>query len=652
MSVPNAQNHVDRVLQVISQGAPATTADRGAVLIQKSWLRCANHYGLDPALRPRIRIETAQRLRQSRESIGDFLDVAKSGMRQLYRHVADLGYIMLFADAQGVAIDYIGNGDLDASLRGAGLTVGANWGEALSGTNGIGTCLAEARIVTCHRDDHFYLGNISLSCTATPLRGPEGEILGAIDVSAISSPEQRESQHLVRRLTRLHGQMIENAFFLRRHHDRWIVRLADAGPLADVQAAPLLACDADGLIVGADHAARRRMQTLDEAGGLIGRPLTEILDFEACDLTAVMKPTTQQVRPVLRDGEGRAYQLSVTLPRVAPRIKAAAESRPPVSTTLAALGAGDASLGALVRRAARLVDRSVHVLIQGETGAGKEVFARALHDASQRAARPFVAINCASLPESLIESELFGYAPGTFTGARAQGRKGLIQRADGGTLFLDEIGDMPLLLQSRLLRVLAESEVLPLGADEPIRVSLSVISASHRDLRSMMQTGAFREDLFYRLCGAKFSLPALRDRQDIEILTRTILADLTEYGPDAITLDPRLIALFEAYDWPGNIRELVAVLRYVAAMMDDRKVTVDHLPTEIGPYSTAPIPPRLPARPSDGCLSGETEARDLSEALERRRWSVSATADDLGCSRATLYRRIKRLGIQTPRGAI
>ncbi|TFZ54885.1 sigma-54-dependent Fis family transcriptional regulator [Methylorubrum sp. Q1] len=646
-----AQTHVDRVLKIIGQGVPTPTAERGELLIQKSWLRCANHYGLDPALRPRIRIETAQRLRHSRDSIGDFLDVAKSGMRQLYRHVADLGYIMLIADAQGVTIDYIGNGDLDASLRGAGLTVGANWGEALSGTNGIGTCLAEAQTVTCHRDDHFYLGNISLSCTATPLRGPDGEILGALDVSAVSSPEQRESQYLVRRLTRLHGQMIENAYFVRRHPDAFIVRLGDSTPLSDVQPAPLLACDADGVVIGADHAARRRLNAVEDAG-LLGLPLTEVLDFGAHDLNAILKPTMQQVRPVLRDRDGRAYHVSVLMPRVAAPLKSIAVLRPAKPSPLAALGANDATLSDLVRRAVRLVDRSIHILIQGETGAGKEVFARALHEASQRAARPFVAINCASLPESLIESELFGYAPGTFTGARSQGRKGLIQKADGGTLFLDEIGDMPLLLQSRLLRVIAENEVLPLGADDPIRVSLNVIAASHRDLRTMMRAGEFREDLYYRLCGAAFALPALRDRQDIEALTRTILAGLLGCEPDAVSIDAPLRDLFKAYAWPGNIRELIAVLRYASAVLDGRTMTLRDLPTEIGPLSTGCRRQDLarPRGPSDA--RDEDEARDLRVVLERHRWSVPDTAKDLGCSRATLYRRIKRLGIQTPRGAI
>lgn len=639
------QAHIDAVLSVIAAGSPTTGVGRGEQLIQKSWLRCANNYGLDPALRPRIRVETSQRLRESRERADDYLVVAREGMKQLYRHVSDLGYVMLIADAQGVAIDYVGDGDLDASLRGAGLTLGANWGEAHAGTNGIGTCLAESQILTCHRDDHFYLGNIQLSCTATPLHGPDGDVLGVLDVSALSSPEQRESQHLVRRLTRLHGQMIEDALFMRRHRDSWILRLGEASPLVDVQSGPLIACDGEGAIVGADRAACRALKTLHGGAEIVGRALTDVLQFDGVDLKAILRPAGGSDRMMLRDRDGRMFQASVILPRTAPKSRPASLPPSEAHGRLKALGARDPAMAELTSRAALLIDRPINILIQGETGSGKEVFARALHAASRRAAKPFVAVNCASIPESLIESELFGYAPGTFTGARSQGRKGLVQKADGGTLFLDEIGDMPLVLQSRLLRVLSESEVLPLGADEPVPVALKVVSASHRDIRALVASGAFRQDLYYRLCGATLALPPLRDRVDLELLVRSLLAEETGKPAGEIELEARLLARLRAHPWPGNIRELVAVIRYAAAIADGAPLGEEHLPEEFAPTPEAPFDLDAPAQAADG----SDERAVLLSALRRRRWNVTEAAKDLGCSRATLYRRMQRAGVTSPR---
>jgi transcriptional regulator of acetoin/glycerol metabolism len=277
------------------------------------------------------------------------------------------------------------------------------------------------------------------------------------------------------------------------------------------------------------------------------------------------------------------------------------------------------------------------------------VLARALHDASRRADRPFVAVNCAAIPESLIESELFGYAPGTFTGARSKGMKGLIQRSDGGTLFLDEIGDMPLPLQTRLLRVLAEREVLPLGADQPVRVDLNVVAASHRDLRRQIVAGTFREDLYYRLCGATLALPTLRERGDKTFLIERILEIEAEAMSVRAAIDPRAVAALLRHDWPGNIRELRNALCYALSIADGATVGLDHLPQEVidsetaMPYATATVIP-FPREP----VPGDDERAVLLEVLRRNRWNISEAARDLGSCRATVYRRTKRLDIVSP----
>jgi transcriptional regulator of acetoin/glycerol metabolism len=328
---------------------------------------------------------------------------------------------------------------------------------------------------------------------------------------------------------------------------------------------------------------------------------------------------------------------------------------------LDALAGDDARMTHLLAQAQRLASKPINVLIQGETGTGKEVLAKAIHESSTRAAQTFVAVNCAAIPESLIESELFGYTPGTFTGARSRGMVGMIQRSSGGTLFLDEIGDMPLHLQTRLLRVLSEREVQPLGSDKPVPLDLHVIAASHRDLKQMIADGEFREDLYYRLCGATLRLPPLRERQDRVHLIRTLLNE------EAIALDasgliePQALDALVNYTWPGNIRQLRQVLRFMLSIADDDGIHVEHLPEEISGagfavatrVSLAPALTALPTTTTSAPMSFHDNAppRDASrliETLSRHHWNITEVSRELDLCRATIYRRMKRYGIVPP----
>jgi len=336
--------------------------------------------------------------------------------------------------------------------------------------------------------------------------------------------------------------------------------------------------------------------------------------------------------------------------------------------TLEELADEDPQMLRNIRCAHRIADTNVSVLIQGPTGSGKEAFAHAVHLASRRAARPFIAVNCAAIPETLIESELFGYKPGAFTGARREGLRGRIVQSSGGTLFLDEIGDMPLALQSRLLRVLEEREVVPLGSESAIAVDLHVLAASHRNLREMIARGAFREDLYYRLNGITLELPALRERTDKERLIQQALAAETGNGrPAAIERDAlqRLLA----YSWPGNIRELRNVIRTALAICEGGVVRALDLPREIrdelrdgmggpappaahggicaaaagGPPDPASTPCEQTDLPRNRLQAAERAA--LLRAMEELHGNMSRVAAELGVSRNTLYRKIKRHGI-------
>ncbi|MGP1614903.1 MAG: sigma 54-interacting transcriptional regulator, partial [Pollutimonas bauzanensis] len=260
---------------------------------------------------------------------------------------------------------------------------------------------------------------------------------------------------------------------------------------------------------------------------------------------------------------------------------------------------------------------------------------------SGRADRAFVAVNCAAIPEALIESELFGHLPGSFSGALTKAKRGLIQEADTGTLFLDEIGDMPRKLQSRLLRVLSEREVLPIGATRPLPVSIRVIAATHHDLEALVRAGRFRDDLYYRLSGACFQLPPLRQRKDLPWLMRHMLDD--GGGNAAPELSPAAAARLAAHHWPGNLRELRNVLDYACAVCESGRIGVDDLPelfqARSFPGATRPLAPPAVHGP---------DADLLRRHLAAAHWNITRAARQLGISRMTLYRRMKRLGIVSP----
>jgi len=330
---------------------------------------------------------------------------------------------------------------------------------------------------------------------------------------------------------------------------------------------------------------------------------------------------------------------------------AGAQQRGSLSTFTDPRLAGHLSVGR------RVIARQTPILLCGETGSGKEVFARAVHDGSPHAQGAFVAINCASLPESLIEAELFGYRAGAFTGAQRTGRRGKILQADGGTLFLDEIGDMPLDLQARLLRVLEERQVTPLGAEETHDVNFQLISASHRDLLALVEEGRFREDLYYRLAGVELALPPLRERTDKRELIRNLLN--AEAGSEG-SLSTEAERILMAHPWPGNVRQLRHVLRSAAALADGQPIGPEHLPTLRGALRAQPalaVTAAPEAAPEAATASAAeslpklnpiqaNERQVLLQLLEQHRWNVSNVAKALDVSRNTLYRKLHKLHIQ------
>jgi sigma-54 dependent transcriptional regulator, acetoin dehydrogenase operon transcriptional activator AcoR len=300
----------------------------------------------------------------------------------------------------------------------------------------------------------------------------------------------------------------------------------------------------------------------------------------------------------------------------------------------------------------QLFAKQVPILLQGATGTGKEAFARALHYSGLWSDKALVTVNCAAIPESLIESELFGYTRGAFTGAVKEGRVGKILQSNGGTLFLDEIGDMPLMLQTRLLRVIEEREVVPLGSDQPIPVNLHVISATHRDIGQMIKNGEFREDLYYRLNGITLQLPLLRDREDKADLIRALLQQETA-DQDPVEIAEDAFQTLLDYAWPGNIRQLRNALRTASALCRDGAIRLSNLPQEVLHNDARHSPPPAaanssvapPAMALPSAALRDAECAALLRELERMHWNISRTAQSLGISRNTLYRKIHKHNI-------
>jgi transcriptional regulator with PAS, ATPase and Fis domain len=311
---------------------------------------------------------------------------------------------------------------------------------------------------------------------------------------------------------------------------------------------------------------------------------------------------------------------------------------------------GDPGMQKIITKVRKVLGHDIPVMIQGESGTGKELFAQAMHQSSLRRSGPFVALNCAALPENLIESELFGYQDGAFTGARRKGNLGKIRQADGGTLFLDEIGDMPQQLQARLLRVLQERAVTPLGDTKSYHVNFAVVCATNRKIHEEIAAGRFREDLYYRLNGLLVSLPPLKERKDLLALARSIIDDMVFPGR-AVRLSQEVIDIFVKYPWPGNIRQMHNVLRTAVVLLGlDNEITVDHLSEDFLEQcqQTAILPVKTETKEADTAIPDTNDLPYLSrvEMLAIRRTvqecggNISAASRKLGICRNTLYRKL------------
>jgi len=582
-------------------------------------------------------------LRQALARNHDLLAHSRPVMDYLFEQVRHSQGMVILADQSGTLMHTLGHADFLDKAQRVALTSGASWLEQHRGTNAIGTALAELEGIEIHGAEHFFERNAFLSCTAAPIVSAQGELMGILDISG----DQRNGHPHTLGLVGMAARMIENRLMLASSRCQTRLHLHPQREGIGTVAEGIVALSEDGRIVGANRNALRMLGLVGSTIGTV--PLTQTLDVRWSDLLLRHRRSPDQPMQLrLRDGAtlyGLVQAAQASLQFVLP---AAALAQP--ADALAQLDTGDLRWRSAADKARRVLDKPIALLIQGESGVGKELFARAAHDSGPRRHKPFVAINCAAVPENLIEAELFGYAPGAFTGARREGSPGRLREAHGGTLFLDEIGDMPLGLQARLLRVLQERQVSPLGGAQAVAVDFALICASHRKLRDEAAAGRFRNDLYYRINGLTVLLPPLRERTDFAVLAQRLLADLNPKRHVAV--DPELLQRLSRYAWPGNLRQCANALRTASAMLDSHEdcITWAHLPDDLAQDLTEdgaePLPANpMPAANSTAMAEGLHNLQALSraairQALDRSCGNLSQAARVLGISRQTLYRKL------------
>lgn len=614
-------------LQMIEQGiAPLGSISE---VVARSWSR-----SLRAGLSPIGRIDcsdnlSGQALQRARTVNHDLVCHSEPVMEYLFEQVRHSHSMVILSDAQGVLMHTLGDLDFLTKAERVALMCGASWAENQRGTNAIGTALAESRDVEIHGAEHFLDRNGFLTCAAAPILSAQGHLMGILDISG----DHRSRHPHTLGLVATSARMIENSLILSSCRHQILVQLHPRAEGIGSVAQGLMAFSEDGWLVGAN---RKGLDWLGLQHADVGAVTwAQQFDVPLVHLLAAEHKAGARPRLVHTPSGQPLYAQVHHHTRARQRLTMNATLK---KDALAELDTGDVQWKAAADKARRVVDKAIPLLVLGESGVGKEIFAKAVHANSMRRNKPFVAVNCAALPEQLIEAELFGYVSGAFTGAHRQGSSGRLREADGGTLFLDEIGDMPLSAQTRLLRVLQERQVTPLGSGTPVDVNFSLICATHQDLSRAVEQGRFRSDLYYRINGLALKLPALRDRTDFAALTRRLLTDLA--GGQDLQIDPEVMSRLEAYRWPGNLRQYSQALKTAIALLGSHESLISwaHLPDDLV----------LALQDSIACSHGapvqnlqQLSRKAIQQALENARGNVSAAARQLGISRQTLYRKLQ-----------
>jgi len=584
--------------------------------IVESWRRCLAA-GLDPLRPPPMDVVDDTTLREAQQRRDLLRRLAIGEMENLYHQISGTNFMIAFASADGILLDTITDPTFSAAARATAIRPGSIWVEPRCGTNALGTVLATAKPHTVHGPEHFFGRYGALTCTAAPVFAADGTLAGVLDASS----DCRSRQEHTRALVSMAATQIENGMFREHHRSDVLIAFHNRSEYLHTLTAGLLAVDPGGMVLAANAQARFLLQGLP---AMRGRHFAEIFRTPFGDLLLACR---QDARQRLEDRVGSEFAAKVENLRHARPVALPAPA-PAQAAARPAFVAEDRAVVAALRQVEAAVARKLPVLIRGETGTGKEQIARHAHAASGRKGN-FVPVNCAALPDTLVEAELFGHADGAFTGARRGGAPGLVREADGGTLFLDEIGDMKLSLQSVLLRLLDDWTVRPVGGGRPRQVDVLLIAATNVALTEAVAQGRFRADLFYRLATVEIALPPLRVRTDFAAITRHALAAVAP----GWRIEDDAVARLAGQAWPGNVRELRALLTRLTLGHPVGVIDLPRLQATAVPAANAVL------QPGTGTLR-ETMRAEICGVYRQTGGNISETARRLRISRNTVYRSL------------
>jgi len=686
--------------------SPPLNSPEHETLIGSSRQR-SHAFGLREVDSPDFSVATRGLMNQALEENRFLYQHAAPVMETLYHQIANTQSMVLLTARSGMVLHSLGDADFLEKASQVALRPGVDWSEKSKGTNAIGTALAEELPVVVHGAQHYLQANRFLTCSCTPIFDPYGKVIGALDVTG----DHRSYHQHTMALARMSAQMIENHMYAAVFPKEVIVRFHSRAEFLGTLMEGIAVFTGDGRFVTANRSAQFQLTLSANALGahtfssLFGvsisqfhdrirtagtRPLPlclhngvtvcclsdakarrsfDVMEFGNASQATEAPATQNRKSPAPAAAETATAAASTAGASAAVAAARAAERKESLSS-LRYLDTGDPQVAAVIQKLYKVRGRDIPVMILGETGTGKDLLAQAIHNDSPRAGNNFVSVNCASIPETLIESELFGYEEGAFTGAKRKGSVGKVLFANGGTLFLDEIGDMPKHLQARLLRVLQERKVSPLGAGKEVEVDVAVICATNKNLKEMIARGEFREDLYYRLNGLVVRLPALRERHDLEVVTRKILASVC-HSASPVNISPEVMSLFHQFPWPGNFRQLFNLLRTAVVMAGcNEDIGLHHLPDdfldevqmaelvlprasvtqmevvrslqEVVTQKEVPAMP-LPPVGRESIKLENVALEAMAQALRNTKGNVSVAAKMLGVSRNTIYRKKAQL---------
>ena len=646
----------DRIMAAWERFLGGTDVPQDAIrrLVEDSWRRCLD-LGVNPQRREAPLIESTDGLHLLQRRHTELVEAARPVMAQAHEFLAESGTAMALADPAGVILWMEGDHGALNCGENIRLIPGAHWDEGASGTNAIGTAIASGQPVQILAAEHFCEGIKEWTCSAVVIRDPyDGAVLGVLDISGLSGNHNNHCLALV----------VAGASRIEAHLAK--IEMEKRTRLLDITVSQGR-WGSDGLVV---FDRRGRLVRANENAGLFLNSLG--MDMDACANIPVPELGKGDVlipralpnwlkdewlEPVVDQTERLGTLLTIPMPRTRMSSSATKAATAEAVRAITLAGPFDRIVGNSAvllkakRRANQLSRVNMPALILGPTGAGKEVFARALHDAGPTASGPFVPLNCGAMTRDLLASELFGYVEGAFTGARRGGAAGKFEAADGGTLFLDEIGEMPLDVQPHFLRVLEEGQVYRLGETKPRPVTVRLVAATNRNLREDVSAGRFRLDLYFRLSVMVLHLPGLTDRkEDIPLLVNHFIDCLVQrHGINRKTASPELIEAMQAHAWPGNVRELRNVVEGMALLSESDILTVDDLPpdiTEPAEISTNFNPSVIHLNPPT--IAGSLDASERATiivAINAEGGNLTRAAARLGIAKSTLYVKMKRYNI-------